>query len=189
MEPRRNDALNSVQEKNKQTNKQTKTKQPWSFITNAAVTVGDRTCLAGISFLSPDVEGSPPSSKTSVKVIKERNSSKPKSNFFKGKVTFAFQKLIHCQFANREWVIRQETFIWVEIGRISLTQFSQWAGSRGNVVERGSFAPPFFPNFSLNGCLLLLARLHPNRWRDIYDEGKITVSFLARGDRGEGKRK
>ena len=145
MEPRRNDALNSVQEKNKQTNKQTKTKQPWSFITNAAVTVGDRTCLAGISFLSPDVEGSPPSSKTSVKVIKERNSSKPKSNFFKGKVTFAFQKLIHCQFANREWVIRQETFIWVEIGRISLTQFSQWAGSRGNVVERGSFAPRLSP--------------------------------------------
>lgn len=79
---------------------------------NAAVTAGDRTCLAGISFLSPDVEGLPPSSKTSVKVIKERNSPKPKSNFFKGKVvTFAFQKLIHCQFANRGSVIRQETFI------------------------------------------------------------------------------
>lgn len=74
---------------------------------NAAVTAGDRTCLAGISFLSPDVEGLPPSSKTSVKVIKERNSPKPKSNFFKGKVV----KLIHCQFANRGSVIRQETFI------------------------------------------------------------------------------
>ena len=150
MEPRRNDALNSVQEKNKQTNKQTKTKQPWSFITNAAVTVGDRTCLAGISFLSPDVEGSPPSSKTSVKVIKERNSPKPKSNFFKGKVvTFAFQKLIHCQFANREWVIRQETFIWVEIGRISLTQFSQWAGSRGTWLNAGVSLLPFSQTFRL----------------------------------------
>ena len=65
MEPRRNDALNRVQEKqtNKQTNKQTKTKRPQCF-RNAAVTAGDRNlCLAGISFPpnSPDVEGSPPS--------------------------------------------------------------------------------------------------------------------------------
>lgn len=61
MEPRRNDALNRVQEK--QTNKQTKTKKPQCF-TNAAVTADDRNlCLAGISFPpnSPDVEGSPPS--------------------------------------------------------------------------------------------------------------------------------
>lgn len=61
MEPRRNDALNRVQEK--QTNKQTKTKRPQCF-TNASVTAGDRNlCLAGISFPpnSPDVEGSPPS--------------------------------------------------------------------------------------------------------------------------------
>ena len=111
MEPRRNDALNSVQQK-KQTNKQRQNSLEVSRTLRTAVTAGDRTCLAGISFLSPDVEGPPPSSKTSFKVIKERNSPKPKSNFFKGKVvTFAFQKLIHCQFANWGSVIRQETFI------------------------------------------------------------------------------
>lgn len=83
------------------------------------MTAGDRTCLAGISFLSPDVEGSPPSSKTSVKVIKERNSPKPKSNFFKGKVV----KLMHCQFANGGRLLDKRHLF--EIGRISLTQFSQ----------------------------------------------------------------
>ena len=81
-----------------------------------------------------------------------------------------------------------------EIGRLSLTQFSQWTGSRGNVVKRGSFAPPLspFPNFSLNGCLLLLARLRSNRWRDIYDQSKITVPLLAifvSWGKGWGKKK
>jgi len=176
MWPRRNDALNRVQEK---TNKQTK----------AHERCGDRRWqnLFGGNQFSSQLPGC--RRFTSVKVIKERNSPKPKSNLFKGKVvTFAFQKLMHYQFANRGSVIRQETFIW-DRAYTPYAVYSQWTGSRGNVVERGSFAPSLSPNFSLSGCLLMLARLRPNRWRDIYDQSKITVPLLGRGDKGEGKRK